>query len=89
MMVDAMHRAKANIRYTTYPDLAHNCWDETYKNPGLYRWFLHYQKGGTESNYSFNSDDESQFKIWESNYALESHETAIQQHENFDLWARN
>lgn len=26
--------------YTEYPGVDHNCWDRTYSNPELYRWFL-------------------------------------------------
>lgn len=30
----------AHPNYTEYPGINHNCWDLTYSNPELYRWFL-------------------------------------------------
>lgn len=32
--------AGAHPNYTEYPGVDHNCWDLTYNNPELYRWFL-------------------------------------------------
>jgi predicted peptidase len=32
--------AGAHPNYTEYPGVSHNCWDLTYTNPELYRWFL-------------------------------------------------
>lgn len=32
--------AGGHPKYTEYPGVQHNCWDLTYSNPELYRWFL-------------------------------------------------
>ena len=32
--------AGGHPNYTEYPGVDHNCWDRTYANPELYRWFL-------------------------------------------------
>ncbi len=32
--------AGGHPNYTEYPGVPHNCWDATYSNPELYRWFL-------------------------------------------------
>lgn len=42
--VEELKRLGASPRYTEYPNLAHNCWDEAYENPELYRWFLQYRR---------------------------------------------
>jgi predicted peptidase len=39
-MVEALKSYGANVRFTLYPELGHECWDETYSNPELYEWFL-------------------------------------------------
>lgn len=39
-MVEAMKNCGGNVKFTIYPNTGHNCWTETYENPGLYAWFL-------------------------------------------------
>jgi dienelactone hydrolase len=40
IMVDALRACGADVKFTVYPDLGHNIWDETYTNAPLYEWFL-------------------------------------------------
>jgi predicted peptidase len=44
-MVNALKECGGDVRLTLYPDLRHECWDETYANPELYEWFLQQSKG--------------------------------------------
>jgi predicted peptidase len=45
-MVGALkHLGAPDVRYTRYPELAHDCWTETYNNPELYAWFLQHKRG--------------------------------------------
>lgn len=39
-MVEAVRRAGGDVRFTVYPDAAHDSWTETYNNPELYDWLL-------------------------------------------------
>lgn len=39
-MVEAMRKAKGNVKFTVYPDADHDSWTETYNNPDLYTWLL-------------------------------------------------
>jgi predicted peptidase len=39
-MVQAIQTVGGDARLTVYPEGEHNCWDETYRNPELYRWLL-------------------------------------------------
>jgi len=39
-MVDAVKAIGGNVEFTIYPELGHNCWDVTYDNEELYKWFL-------------------------------------------------
>lgn len=43
-MVQALRDAGAKVKFTLYPDLAHDCWAETYGNRDLYKWFLANQR---------------------------------------------
>jgi predicted peptidase len=43
-MVDALMSCAANVRFTLYPDLGHEYWDQTYSNPELYKWFLEHSR---------------------------------------------
>lgn len=36
--------AGAHPNYTEYPGVEHNCWDRTYSNPELYKWFLSHER---------------------------------------------
>jgi predicted peptidase len=44
VMVEAVRKAKGNIKYTVYPGVGHDSWTRTYKNPELYNWFLSHSK---------------------------------------------
>lgn len=39
-MVQATDAAGGEARLTVYPQGEHNCWDEAYQDPELYRWLL-------------------------------------------------
>jgi predicted peptidase len=39
-MVDALKRCNGNVRFTVYPNTAHDAWTETYNNPEVYKWLL-------------------------------------------------
>lgn len=44
VMVDALKRLGGNVKFTIYPDAAHDSWTETYNNPELYHWFLQHHR---------------------------------------------
>jgi predicted peptidase len=44
-MVKNLKAAGGNVRFTAYPEAGHDCWTETYQNPGLYEWLLQQKKG--------------------------------------------
>jgi predicted peptidase len=39
-MVQALERAKGNVKFTVYPDAMHDSWTETYNNPELWTWLF-------------------------------------------------
>lgn len=39
-MHQALTKAGANDRYTEYPDVQHNCWDNAYATSDLFDWLL-------------------------------------------------
>jgi len=39
-LVDELKSFGADVKLTIYPDLGHDVWTPTYKNPELYKWFL-------------------------------------------------
>jgi len=39
-MVDALKKLGSNVKFTIYPDAAHDSWTATYDNPELYEWLL-------------------------------------------------
>jgi predicted peptidase len=39
-IVDYLQSIGGNVKFTVYPGVKHNSWEETYNNPGLYEWFL-------------------------------------------------
>ncbi|MFA5292280.1 MAG: prolyl oligopeptidase family serine peptidase [Phycisphaerae bacterium] len=44
-MVDAIKAAGNNdVKFTIYPEVGHGCWEETYANDELYKWFLSHKK---------------------------------------------
>jgi predicted peptidase len=40
----ALRSAHANVRYTEYPGVRHNCWDNAFKEPELLPWLFSRQK---------------------------------------------
>ena len=43
-MVDAIKALNGNIKFTIYPGVKHNSWDNAYADPKLYKWFLSHKK---------------------------------------------
>ncbi len=43
-MVDAVKRAGGDVRFTVYPEAAHNSWTATYDNPEVYDWLLAHKR---------------------------------------------
>ncbi len=39
-MVSALHAAGTNVKYTEYPGVGHNSWDQAYSEPELMTWML-------------------------------------------------
>jgi predicted peptidase len=39
-MVKALRACGGNVRFTAYPDAAHDSWTETYSNPAFFKWLL-------------------------------------------------
>ena len=39
-MIQAIKQAGGNPKYTEYPDLDHNIWDQVSKTPGLWEWLF-------------------------------------------------
>ena len=39
-MAALLFSMKADVRYTEYPNVGHNSWDNAYQEPGLLSWFL-------------------------------------------------
>lgn len=39
-MYHALKEAGSEVKYTLYPEAAHDSWTQTYKNPELFDWFL-------------------------------------------------
>jgi predicted peptidase len=44
VMVAALKRVGADVRYTLYPDAEHDSWTRTYDDPALYEWFLKHRR---------------------------------------------
>lgn len=45
-MIDAIKAAGGAPRFTIYPGVAHNSWDQTYANPEIYEWLLAHRRRG-------------------------------------------
>ena len=45
LMVDALRRAGADVRYTEYPALGHDSWNRAYAEPELVPWMLARSRG--------------------------------------------
>jgi predicted peptidase len=39
-MVEALEKAKGNVKLTVYPEAGHDSWTATYDNPEVYQWLL-------------------------------------------------
>jgi predicted peptidase len=39
-MVEAIKKAGGNVKFTVYPEAAHDSWTETYNNEEVYKWLL-------------------------------------------------
>jgi predicted peptidase len=45
LMVEAVKKAgNKEVKFTRYPDVGHNCWDQAYGNAELYDWFLQHKR---------------------------------------------
>lgn len=44
-MVAALEKVGADVRFTHYPGVGHDCWTQSYDNPELYTWFLSHHRG--------------------------------------------
>lgn len=40
VLVDELKKRGSTVQFTIYPEVGHNCWDQTYDNPKLYEWML-------------------------------------------------
>jgi predicted peptidase len=40
LMVNALKKAGAKVKYTEYPGVAHNSWDNAFAEPGLLDWLF-------------------------------------------------
>jgi predicted peptidase len=47
-LVDALTKAHGNVKFTVYPELQHDCWTTTYKNPEVYKWLLEHKRSPRE-----------------------------------------
>lgn len=44
-MIDAVKKTgNTDVKFTVYPDLQHNCWQQAYGNAELYDWFLQHKR---------------------------------------------
>lgn len=39
-MVEALRKCGSTVKYTEYAGVGHNCWERTYANPEVLRWFF-------------------------------------------------
>jgi predicted peptidase len=46
-MVDALKKLGADVQFTHYPGVGHDCWSLAYGNPELYTWMLSHHRGET------------------------------------------
>ena len=44
-MVAALKKLNADIQFTCYPGVGHDCWTRSYDNAELYKWFLSHKRG--------------------------------------------
>ena len=43
-LVSTLRECGGNVRFTIYPDAAHDSWTRTYENASLYEWFMSHTK---------------------------------------------
>jgi predicted peptidase len=43
-MFNALQQLKADVKFTKYPGVGHDCWTRSYDNPELYAWFLSHKR---------------------------------------------
>jgi predicted peptidase len=43
-IVAALKKSGAQVEFTLYPDLEHDCWTATYENPKVWEWLLSHKK---------------------------------------------
>ena len=48
-MVEALKKEGADVKYTRYPGVDHDCWTRSYANPELYTWFLSHKRGDVQA----------------------------------------
>jgi predicted peptidase len=44
VMVQAVRNAGGNVRFTIYPEAAHDCWTQTYDKPDWHQWLLSHRR---------------------------------------------
>jgi predicted peptidase len=44
-MVAALKAANADVKFTRYPGVGHDCWTRSYENPELFTWMLSHKRG--------------------------------------------
>ncbi|MEH2461096.1 prolyl oligopeptidase family serine peptidase [Nostoc sp.] len=44
IMVSALKARDGDVKFTVYPEAAHDSWTQTYNNPELYEWFLQHRR---------------------------------------------
>jgi len=44
IMVDALKKSNASVKYTVYPDANHNSWDAAFAEPNLLNWLFSNKK---------------------------------------------
>ena len=44
-MVEALKKANADVKYTRYPGVGHDCWTRSYNNSELFEWMLTHKRG--------------------------------------------
>lgn len=49
-MVAAVTRAAGAVRFTRYPGVGHDAWNQAYADPELYRWLLSHRRRGNTSD---------------------------------------
>jgi predicted peptidase len=48
-MAEALKKLNADVTFTKYPGVGHDCWTQSYNNAELYRWFLSHKRSEEKS----------------------------------------